>query len=47
MAFLYNRASDGSEHHKHSYSAGQDFDASPLKYKLKKLDGWREKDNKG
>ena len=26
MAFLYNRASDGSEHHKHSYSAGQDFE---------------------
>jgi hypothetical protein len=47
MAFLYLRPSDGSPHHKHSYSAGQDFDSSPLKYKLKKVDGWREKDNKG
>jgi len=46
MAFLYLRPSDGSPHHKHSYSAGVDFDASPLKYKLKKVDGWREKDNK-
>lgn len=47
MAFLYLRPSDGSPHHKHSYSAGIDFDTSPLKYKLKKIDGWREKDNKG
>ena len=31
---------------KHSYSAGQTFDISPLKYKLQKVDGWREKDTK-
>ena len=36
MAFLYKRPSDGSEHHKHSYSAGQDFDQSPLKYKIER-----------
>ena len=45
MAFLYISAK-GVEWHKHSYSAGLDFDASPLKYKLKNVDGWREKDTK-
>lgn len=31
---------------RHSYSAGQDFHTCPRLYKLKKIDGWREKDHK-
>ncbi len=46
MAFLYVR-SNGEPHHKHSYSAGLDFDSSPLKYKLRRVDGWHEVDRKG
>jgi hypothetical protein len=45
MAFLYISA-NGTEWRKHSYSAGQDFDQSPLKYRLRRIDGWREKDTK-
>src|SRR5277367_2991703 len=45
MGFLYLR-SDGKPHHKHSYSAGTEWEISPLKYKLHRVDGWREKDNK-
>ncbi len=45
MGFLYLN-SKGEPHSKHSYSAGIDFDASPLKYKLRRIDGWREKDTK-
>lgn len=45
MGFLYINAK-GNPHHKHSYSAGIDFDNSPLKYKLRRIDGWREKDTK-
>lgn len=46
MGFLYLRP-DGKPHHKHSYSAGTEWEGSPLKYKLHRIDGWREKDNKG
>jgi len=45
MAFLYVN-SKGSAWRKHSYSAGNDFDSSPYKYYLKKILGWKEKDNK-
>lgn len=45
MAFLYISAR-GNPHRKHSYSAGNTFDQCPLKYKLQKIDGWKEKDTK-
>ena len=45
MALLYVN-SKGSAWRKHSYSAGNDFDSSPYKYYLKKILGWKEKDNK-
>ncbi|MGH7746526.1 MAG: hypothetical protein ACREQ5_17455, partial [Candidatus Dormibacteria bacterium] len=45
MAFLYLN-SHGNPHYKHSFSAGLDFDNSPLRYKLRRIDGWREKDTK-
>jgi hypothetical protein len=45
MAFLHITA-NGSERRKHSYSAGIIYDTSPLKYKLRYIDGWKEKDNK-
>ena len=45
MGFLYI-SHNGVPWTKHSYSAGQTFDISPLKYKLQKVDGWREKDTK-
>jgi len=45
MGFLYVN-SKGSAWRKHSYSAGNDFDSSPYKYYLKKILGWKEKDNK-
>lgn len=45
MGFLYLN-SRGDEWHKHSYSAGLDFDTSALKYKLRRIDGWKEKDSK-
>jgi hypothetical protein len=46
MGFLYIN-SKGDPWHKHSYSAGVDWDSSPLKYKLRRIDGWKEKDTKG
>jgi hypothetical protein len=45
MNYLYIRP-NGTPHHKHSFSAGIDFDMCPLKYKLRRIDGWREKDTK-
>lgn len=45
MAFLYINTK-GLPWRKHSYSAGMTFDACPFKYKLQKIEGWREKDNK-
>jgi hypothetical protein len=45
MAFLYIRP-DGKPHRKHSYSAGNTFDHCPLKYKLQKIHGWKEKNLK-
>jgi hypothetical protein len=45
MAFLYIN-SKGQPWRKHSYSAGNTFDQCPLKYKLQKIHGWREKNNK-
>ena len=45
MAFLYLN-SKGNPWRKHSYSAGNDFDQSPLKYYLRRVLGWKEKDNK-
>jgi hypothetical protein len=43
MAFLYinNR---GEAWRKHSYSAGNDFDQCPLKYYLRRVMGWKEKE---
>jgi hypothetical protein len=46
MGFLYIN-SKGFPHRKHSYSAGNTFDQSPFRYFLQKVEGWREKDNKG
>jgi hypothetical protein len=45
MAYLYIGPS-GKPHQKHSYSAGNTFDQSPLKYFLQKVKGWHERDNK-
>jgi hypothetical protein len=45
MAFLYVN-SKGNPWSKHSYSAGNDFDQSPYKYYLRRVLGWKEKDNK-
>jgi hypothetical protein len=45
MGFLYVNAK-GQPWRKHSYSAGNTFDQCPLKYKLQKIHGWREKNNK-
>lgn len=45
MAFLYIN-SKGQPWKKHSYSAGMTWDACPFKYKLQKIHGWREKNNK-
>jgi hypothetical protein len=45
MAFLYIN-SKGQAWTKHSYSAGNTFDQCPLKYKLQKIHGWREKNLK-
>lgn len=45
MAFLYINAK-GKPWRKHSYSAGNTFDSCPLKYKLQKIHGWKEKNNK-
>jgi hypothetical protein len=45
MAFLYI-SPNGKPQRRHSYSAGSTYDASPLKYKLQKIHGWRETNNK-
>jgi hypothetical protein len=45
MAVLYIN-SKGNAWRKHSYSAGNDYDQSPLKYYLRRVSGWREVDNK-
>lgn len=45
MAHLYIN-SKGTPWRKHSYSAGNDFDQSPYKYYLRRVLGWKEKDNK-
>src|ERR1700693_1496099 len=45
MAFLYIN-SKGQPWRKHSYSAGNTFDSCPLKYKLQKIHGWKEKNSK-
>ena len=45
MAFLYVNAK-GKPWRKHSYSAGMLWDKCPLAYKLQKIHGWREKNNK-
>lgn len=46
MAYLYIN-SKGQPWRRHSYSAGNTFDQSPYKYYLQKVQGWKEKDNKG
>jgi PD-(D/E)XK nuclease superfamily len=45
MAFLYINAK-GKPWRKHSYSAGNTWDQCPYKYKLQKIQGWKEKNNK-
>lgn len=45
MAFLYIN-SKGTAWRKHSYSAGNDYDSSPVKYFLRRVMGWKERDNK-
>ena len=45
MGFLYV-TTRGIPWRKHSYSAGNDFAQSPLKYYLRRVCGWRERDNK-
>lgn len=45
MAHLYIN-SKGTAWRKHSYSAGNDFDQSPYKYYLRRVLGWKERDNK-
>jgi hypothetical protein len=45
MAFLYVNTK-GEPWRKHSYSAGGDYDQSPLKYYLRRVMGWKEKDSK-
>jgi hypothetical protein len=45
MAHLYIN-SKGTPWRKHSYSAGNDFTQCPYKYYLRRVLGWKEKDNK-
>lgn len=45
MAFLYI-SSKGTPWRKHSYSAGNDYDQCPYKYYLRRVLGWKEKENK-
>jgi hypothetical protein len=45
MAFLYINTK-GQPWRKHSYSAGNTYDQCPYKYKLQKIHGYREKNNK-
>jgi hypothetical protein len=46
MGFLYID-SQGEEKTRHSYSAGLEFDTCPYRFHLKRILGWRERDNKG
>lgn len=46
MPHLYIN-SRGNPWRKHSYSAGQDFDQCPYKYFLRRVMGWKERENKG
>ena len=45
MALLYVNTK-GQAWRKHSYSAGLDYDQSPYKYYLRRVMGWKEKDNR-
>lgn len=45
MGILYINA-NGEEITRHSYSAGQEFDQAPFKFYVKRILGWRERDNK-
>src|SRR5258708_5704570 len=45
MGFLYIN-SNGDEITRHSYSAGLEFDQSPIKFYLRRILGWRERDSK-
>lgn len=45
MALLYVN-SKGQAWRKHSYSAGLDYDQSPYKYYLRRVCGWKERDNR-
>lgn len=45
MAHLYIN-NKGTAWRKHSYSAGNDFDQCPYKYYLRRVLGWKERDNK-
>lgn len=45
MGILYID-SNGEEKTRHSYSAGLEYDQSPYKFYLKRILGWRERDNK-
>ena len=45
MAFLYI-SSTGVPWRKHSYSAGLDFEKSPSCYYLRRIEGWKLRDNK-
>lgn len=45
MPYLYIN-SKGTPWKKHSYSAGNDFDQCPYKYYLRRVLGWKERDNK-
>jgi hypothetical protein len=45
MALLYV-TTRGIAWRKHSYSAGNDWDQSPYKYYLRRVLGWKERDNK-
>lgn len=45
MPYLYVN-SRGIPWRKHSYSAGNDFDQCPYKYYLRRVLGWKERDNK-
>lgn len=45
MPHLYVN-SRGNPWRKHSYSAGNDFDQSPYKYFLRRVMGWKERENK-
>lgn len=45
MGFLYID-SNGEERNRHSYSAGLEFDECPFKFYMKRILGWRERDNK-